>query len=114
MARRSKSSARSWARLNAELPTVTWCVRTAERGHSESVPVRRKCRRSPVVTFCCFAPVRRGTSASSLVFGRSVAPGVHDRLNRPITRHPAHRRVAAQSLGVVHVLIAGQPPEYRL
>jgi hypothetical protein len=28
--------------------------------------------------------------------------------------HPAHRRVAAQPFGVVHVLVAGQPPEYRL
>ena len=28
--------------------------------------------------------------------------------------HPAHCRFAAQPAGVVHVLIAGQPPEYRL
>ena len=28
--------------------------------------------------------------------------------------HPAHCRVAAQPVGFVHVLIAGQPPEYRL
>jgi hypothetical protein len=27
---------------------------------------------------------------------------------------PAYRRVAAQPLGVVHVLVAGQPPEHRL
>ena len=34
--------------------------------------------------------------------------------DRPVADHPAHRRVAAQPLGVVHVLIAGQPPEHRL
>ena len=28
--------------------------------------------------------------------------------------HPAHCRVAAQPVGVVHVLISGQPTEYRL
>ena len=33
---------------------------------------------------------------------------------RPSADHPTHRRVAAQPLGVVHVLVAGQPPEYRL
>jgi hypothetical protein len=41
--------------------------------------------------------------------GRSCTPG-----DRPIADHAAHRRVAAQSLGVVHVFIADQPPEYRL
>jgi len=34
--------------------------------------------------------------------------------DRPVTDHPAHCRVAAQPLGVVHVLVAGQPPEHRL
>jgi len=28
--------------------------------------------------------------------------------------HPAHRRIATQPIGVVHVLVARQPPEYRL
>ena len=28
--------------------------------------------------------------------------------------HPAHRRVAAQPISVVHILVAGQPAEYRL
>ena len=32
----------------------------------------------------------------------------------PVADHPAHRRVAAQPLGVIHVLVAGQPPEHRL
>jgi len=31
-----------------------------------------------------------------------------------VADHPAHRRVAAQPLGVVHVLAAGEPPEHRL
>src|SRR3954453_18327791 len=34
--------------------------------------------------------------------------------DRPVADHPAHRRVAAQPLGVVHVLITGQPSEHRL
>jgi hypothetical protein len=34
--------------------------------------------------------------------------------DRPVTYDPAHRRVAAQPLGVVHILIAGQPSEHRL
>jgi hypothetical protein len=34
--------------------------------------------------------------------------------DRPVADHPAHCRIAAQPLGVVHVLIAGQPPEHRL
>ena len=34
--------------------------------------------------------------------------------DRPVADHPAHRRIAAQPLGVVHVLVAGQPPEHRL
>ena len=33
---------------------------------------------------------------------------------RSAADHPTHCRVAAQPLGVVHVLVAGQPPEYRL
>ena len=33
---------------------------------------------------------------------------------RLATDHPTHCRVTAQPVGVVHVLIAGQPPEYRL
>src|SRR6516162_5760165 len=41
--------------------------------------------------------------------GRSCRPS-----DRPVAHYPAHRRVATQSLGVVHVLIAGRPPEYRL
>ena len=28
--------------------------------------------------------------------------------------YPTHRRIATQPLGVVHVLVTGQPPEYRL
>jgi hypothetical protein len=28
--------------------------------------------------------------------------------------HPAHRRVAAEPLGVVHILVAGQPSKHRL
>ena len=32
----------------------------------------------------------------------------------PLADHPTHRRVAAQPFGVVHVLVAGEPPEYRL
>jgi len=34
--------------------------------------------------------------------------------NRSISDHPADRRVAAQPLGVVCVLVAGQPPKHRL
>jgi hypothetical protein len=41
--------------------------------------------------------------------GRSGKPG-----NRPVAHHPAHRRIATQPLGVVHVLVTGQPPEHRL
>ena len=41
--------------------------------------------------------------------GRSGRPG-----DRPVADHPAHCRVAAQPVGVVHILVAGQPSEYRL
>src|SRR6516162_1398894 len=34
--------------------------------------------------------------------------------DRPVADHPAHRRVATQSFGVVHVLITSQPSEHRL
>jgi hypothetical protein len=34
--------------------------------------------------------------------------------DRPVADHPAHRWVAAQPLGVVYVLVAGQSPEHRL
>jgi hypothetical protein len=34
--------------------------------------------------------------------------------DRPVADHPAHRRVMAQPVGVVHVLVAGQPSEHRL
>ena len=34
--------------------------------------------------------------------------------DRPVADHPAHRRVAAQPIGVIQILIAGEPPEYRL
>jgi hypothetical protein len=35
-------------------------------------------------------------------------------LDRPTANHPPHCRIAAQALGVVHVLVAGRPPNYRL
>jgi len=35
-------------------------------------------------------------------------------LNRPVTNHPAHRRIAAQPIRVVHFLVAGEPAEHRL
>jgi hypothetical protein len=41
--------------------------------------------------------------------GRGGKPG-----DRSVADHPAHRRVAAQPVGVVHILIAGQPPGHRL
>jgi hypothetical protein len=41
--------------------------------------------------------------------GRSGKAG-----DRPVADHPAHRRVVTQSLGVVHILIAGEPAKYRL
>jgi len=31
-----------------------------------------------------------------------------------VADHPAHRRVAAQPVGVVHVFVTSQPPEHRL
>ena len=39
--------------------------------------------------------------------GRSSRPG-----DRPAAGHPAHRRIAAQSIGVVHILVTSQPAEY--
>ena len=35
-------------------------------------------------------------------------------MGRLATDNPAHRRIMAQPLGVVHVLISGQPSEHRL
>jgi hypothetical protein len=34
--------------------------------------------------------------------------------NHSVADHPAHCRVAAQPIGVVNILVAGQPTEYRL
>jgi len=34
--------------------------------------------------------------------------------DRPVADYPTHRRVAAQPIGIVHVLVASQPPEHRL
>src|SRR3954462_7093492 len=34
--------------------------------------------------------------------------------NRPSANHPTHRWVMAQPLGVIHILISGQPSEHRL
>ena len=42
------------------------------------------------------------TSRSSPIHGRFAAD------------HPAHRRIAAQPIGVVHILVTSQPAEYRL
>jgi hypothetical protein len=33
-------------------------------------------------------------------------------LDRPVTDHPTHRRIAASLLGVIHVLVAGQSAEH--
>src|SRR3954447_14708664 len=34
--------------------------------------------------------------------------------DRPVPNYPAHCRVTTQPLGVIHVLVPGQPPEHRL
>jgi hypothetical protein len=44
-----------------------------------------------------------GLEASHLA-GRGGRPS-----DRPVADHPAHRRVAAQPVGVVHILVAGEP-----
>jgi hypothetical protein len=41
--------------------------------------------------------------------GRSGRPR-----DRPVADHPPHCGVVAQPVGVVHILVAGQPSEYRL
>ncbi len=41
--------------------------------------------------------------------GRGGAPR-----NRSVADHPPHRRIVAQPLGVVHILVAGEPAKYRL
>jgi hypothetical protein len=41
--------------------------------------------------------------------GRGGRPG-----DCPVANNPAHRWITAQPLGVVHVLVAGQPPAHRL
>ena len=41
--------------------------------------------------------------------GRGGRPG-----DRSVADHPAHRRITAQPLRVVHVLVAGEPSEHRL
>jgi hypothetical protein len=41
--------------------------------------------------------------------GRSGRPS-----DRPVAHDPAHRRIAAQPIGVVHILVAGEPSEDRL
>ena len=41
--------------------------------------------------------------------GRGGRPG-----DRPVTDHPAHWGIAVEPLGVVHVLVAGEPSEHRL
>src|SRR5437764_15018917 len=33
--------------------------------------------------------------------------------DRPVAGHPAHRRVAAQPVGIVHVLVAGKASKHR-
>ena len=48
-------------------------------------------------------------SRSPHLASRSGRPG-----DRPVAHDPAHRRVAAQPLGVIHVFVASQPPEHRL
>jgi hypothetical protein len=35
-------------------------------------------------------------------------------LDRPVANHPAHRQVAAPRLGIVHVIVAGNPAKHRL
>ncbi len=34
--------------------------------------------------------------------------------NRSVADHPTHRRIVAQTPGVVHILVAGEPAKYRL
>jgi hypothetical protein len=49
-----------------------------------------------------------GLEAAHLA-GRGSSP-----FDRPVADHPTHCRVAAQSVGVIHVLVAGEPSKYRL
>jgi hypothetical protein len=74
---------------------------------------------------CCTLSVHwPGRSASAARFSGRLSHFVSKRpiwlaeaaepVIRPVANLPAHRRIAAQPLGVVHVLVAGQPTEHRL
>jgi hypothetical protein len=59
---------------------------------------------------------RQGSPTGRTTWSRSGPSGWRKRQSRRSLgrRRPAYRRVAAQPLGVFHVLVAGQPPEHRL
>jgi len=68
-------------------------------------------------------PLARQVGKSSEVLGRCEpfrleAPHLTRRSRAPLRRfaadNPAHRRIVAQALGVVHILVSGKATKYRL
>ena len=59
---------------------------------------------------------RQGSRAGSATSSRNGPSGWPKprTSDRPVANHPAHRRIAARPVGVIDVLVAGEPSKYRL
>src|SRR5262252_2813505 len=71
----------------------------------------------------CIDPLARQVGKSSEVLGRREplrleAPHLTRRSRAPLRRlaadNPAHSRIVAQAIGVVHILVSGKATKYRL
>jgi hypothetical protein len=92
------------------------------RSGSRSNPCRANDTRLTPLVHCVDPPARQLCEGGEVLrpcrpLGlEATYPAGRDSLThwRPTADHPAHRRVAAQTVGVVHILVADQPPECRL
>jgi len=96
-------------------------LRAVRRAHAAVDVEHQRRRRPPGLHAVDPAPGQVGEGGEVPLLGhRARLEAAHLARRRRVLRHrpatddPAYRRITSEAVGVVHVLVAGEPPEHRL